>query len=722
MRQLIQSYRTGEMKVEDVPPPSARSGGVVVRTVRSLVSAGTEKMIVDLARKSLLAKARSRPDLVRKVIDTARKQGVRNAFMKVQSKLDTPIPLGYSSAGIVVEVGEAVHEYRVGDRVACAGAGYANHADYAYVPRNLLAQIPDGVAMEEACFATVGAIALQGVRQTVPTLGERVAVLGLGLIGQLTVQLLAANGCRVLGFDPNPARAKLAIEMGAHAAVSADLEAAAEGFTRGDGFDAVVVAASTPTNGPLVQAGEIARLRGRVVVVGLVGMEVPRSLYYKKELDLRMSMSYGPGRYDPDFEERGFDYPIAHVRWSEQRNLEAVLDLLADRKLRLAPLVTHRYAIDDALAAYDLITKGSEPFLGVVLSYGADDETAVAPPRDLAIAKPRGALAAKPSGAIGVGFIGAGGFGQSVLLPALKAAGGIEPIAIASAGGATARRVGEQYGFRTATGDAAAVVANPDVDAVFVLTRHDLHAPLVVSALEAGKHVFCEKPLALSEDELDAVARAHAASPGGVMVGFNRRFAPLVERIAAHFADRAAPLAMHYRINAGFIPPEHWVHDPVEGGGRILGEGCHFIDLVHFLAGAPPTRVFAECIGGKSRFRGDDNVAITLRFADGSIATVLYTAMGDSKLGKEYLEVYGEGGVAILDDFRTLLLAKRGKSERVKAANQDKGFATEMKRFVAAAKGGGDMPIPFDQLVATTRATLAAALSLRTGAPVDLAG
>ena len=379
MRQLLQSYRSGEMKVEEVPPPSARSGGVVVRTVRSLVSAGTEKMIVDLARKSLLAKARSRPDLVRKVIDTARKQGIRNAFMKVQSKLDTPIPLGYSSAGVVVEVGESVHEYRVGDRVACAGAGYANHADYAYVPRNLIARIPDGVTMEEACFATVGAIALQGVRQTAPTLGERVCVLGLGLIGQLSVQLLAANGCRVLGFDPNPARAKLAIEMGAHAAVSADLEAAAERFTRGDGFDAVVIAASTPSSGPLEEAGEISRLRGRVVVVGLVGMEVPRSLYYRKELDLRMSMSYGPGRYDPDFEERGFDYPIAHVRWSEQRNLEAVLDLLADRRLRTTPLVTHRYSIDDALAAYDLITKGAEPFLGVVLNYGTDDEAAIVP-------------------------------------------------------------------------------------------------------------------------------------------------------------------------------------------------------------------------------------------------------------------------------------------------------------------------------------------------------
>jgi predicted dehydrogenase len=715
MRQLIQSYRTGEMKVEEVPPPSVRPGGVVVRTVRSLVSAGTEKMIVDLARKSLLQKARSRPDLVRKVIDTARKQGVWNAFQKVQSKLDTPIPLGYSSAGVVVEVGEHVHEYRVGDRVACAGAGYANHADYAYVPRNLLARVPEGVALEEACFATVAAIALQGVRQAQPTLGERVAVLGLGLVGQLTVQLLAANGCRVLGFDPNPVRAKLALDFGAAAAVSAELEAAAERFTRGDGLDAVIVAASTPTSGPLEQAGEISRLRGRVVVVGLVGMEVPRSLYYKKELDLRMSMSYGPGRYDPDFEERGFDYPIAHVRWSEQRNLEAILELLAAQRLRFAPLVTHRYSIDQALAAYDLITKGSEPFLGVVLDYGADEADAAPPPPPLALRE-----AAKAKESLGIGLVGAGGFGQSVLLPALKAAGGIDPIAIASAGGATARRVGEQYGFRVATADAGEVIRHADVDAVFVLTRHDLHAPTVIAALEAGKHVFCEKPLALSRDELAAIEAARAKSAGDVMVGFNRRFAPLVARIAQHFAGRGAPLVMHYRVNAGFLPPEHWVHDPVEGGGRILGEGCHFVDLLQFFAGAPPVRVFAESIGGGSRYRGDDNVAITLRFADGSVGTVTYTAAGDAALGKEYLEVYGEGGVAILDDFRTLVLARGRKQEKRKAASQDKGFAEEMKRFVAAARSGGAMPIPFAELAATTRATIAAVESLQRGGPVEV--
>jgi predicted dehydrogenase len=715
MRQLIQSYRTGEMKVEEVPGPAVRPGGVIVRTVRSLVSAGTEKMIVDLARKSLLAKARARPDLVRKVIHTARKQGIANTLRKVQTKLDTPIPLGYSSAGVVVAVGEHVHEYRVGDRVACAGAGYANHADYNYVPRNLLAKLPDGVSMEAGAFATVAAIALQGVRQAQPTLGERVCVLGLGLIGQLTVQLLRANGCRVLGFDPNPARARLAEELGAHAAVSEDLEAAAQRFSDGDGMDAVVVAASSPSSGPLEQAGEVSRLRGRVVVVGLVGMEVPRSLYYRKELDLRMSMSYGPGRYDPDFEERGFDYPIAHVRWSEQRNLAAVLDLVADGRLRVEPLVTHRFEIEHALDAYELISSGREPYLGVLLGYGADDEKAEA-------TSPSLRLRSEPKARerLGIGVIGAGGFGQGVLLPALKSAGGIDPIAIASAGGATARRIGEQYQFRLATSSADEVIGQPDVDVVFVLTRHDLHAPLVVQSLEAGKHVFTEKPLALSHEELDAIARARAGARGDVMVGFNRRFAPLVAKIEEHFAGRASPLVMVYRVNAGFLPREHWVHDPVEGGGRILGEACHFVDLLQHLAGAPPVRVSAECIAGAGKYRGDDNVAATLRFADGSIGTLVYTSAGDDRLPKERLEVYGEGGVALLDDFRTLELARGGRTRTERAANQDKGFAEEMRRFLATVRSGGAMPIPFEQSLASSRATLAVLESLSRGAPVDL--
>ena len=710
MRQLIQSYRSGEMSIEEVPPPALRPGGVLVRTVKSLVSAGTEKMIVDLARKSLLGKARARPDLVRKVIQTARKQGIKNTFTKVKSKLDTPIPLGYSCAGIVVGVGEQVGEYNVGDRVACAGAGYANHAEYNFVPRNLIARIPDGVSMESACSATVGAIALQGIRQTAPTLGERVAVLGLGLIGQLTVQMLRANGCRVLGFDPDPSRAALAMELGADIAVSGDVEEAAERFSRGQGMDAVIVAASTPSSSPLEQAGEIARLRGRVVVVGLVGMEVPRSLYYRKELDLRMSMAYGPGRYDPDFEERGFDYPIAYVRWTEQRNLEAVLDLLADESLRLDPLVTHRYEIDQVLEAYQLISEGSEPYLGIVVGYGADDEAAKAPVAEVK-------LASTPISAdrLGVGVVGAGGFGQSVLLPALEASGEIENIAIASAGGSSAQRIGKAQGFRTATSDATQVIEDPAVHAVIVLTRHDLHAGLVSQALRAGKHVFCEKPLALREEELLEIEAAHAASSAGVMVGFNRRFAPLVKELAAHFAGRSHPLMMQYRVNAGFIPYDHWVHDPVEGGGRILGEACHFVDLLQHLAGAPPVRVSAEAIAGDTRFRSEDNVAVSLRFGDGSVGTLLYCATGDPAISKERLEVYGEQRAAVLDDFRSLELAAGGRSKTSKSANQDKGFEAEMKGFVQAARSGAEMPIPFAELAASTRATFAILESLRSG-------
>jgi predicted dehydrogenase len=609
-----------------------------------------------------------------------------------------------------VGVGERVGEYNVGDRVACAGAGYANHAEYNYVPRNLLARIPDGVSMESACSATVGAIALQGVRQTAPTLGERVAVLGLGLIGQLTVQMLRANGCRVLGYDPDESRARLAEELGADLAVSSQIEEAAERFSRGQGMDAVIVAASTPSAGPLEQAGEISRLCGRVVVVGLVGMEVPRSLYYRKELDLRMSMAYGPGRYDPDFEERGFDYPIAHVRWTEQRNLEAVLDLLADQSLRIDPLVTHRYEITEALDAYALISAGKEPYLGIVVGYGDDEESAKAPVSELR-------LSSEPLATerVGVGVIGAGGFGQSVLLPALKAAGSCENVAIASASGASAQRIGKAYGFRTATSSATQVIEDPGVHSVFVLTRHDLHASLVAQALRAGKHVFCEKPLALCESELAEIESAHADSAGGVMVGFNRRFAPLVRQLSGHFEDRSHPLMMQYRINAGFIPYDHWVHDPVEGGGRILGEACHFVDLLQCIAGSPPVRVSAEAIAGDSRFRSEDNVAVSLRFADGSVGSILYCATGDPSISKERLEVYGEGRTAILDDFRSLELASDRRSQTTRAANQDKGFNEETSLFVKAVHAGSPMPIPFEQLTATTRATFAILESLRTG-------
>ena len=716
MRQLIQSYRTGEMKVEEVPPPVAQPGGVLVRTVQSLVSAGTEKMVVDLARKGMLGKARARPDLVRKVLNTARKQGVMNTLKKVQTKLDTPIPLGYSAAGVVVELGDEHTGFKVGDRVACAGAGYANHADYNFVPRNLVARIPDGVSMETASFATVGSIALQGVRQTEPTLGERVAVLGLGLIGQITVQLLRANGCRVIGFDPDPERAALAVRLGAHVAVSGDLEAAAERFTEGDGLDAVIVAASTPSAGPLEQAGEIARLRGRVVVVGLVGMEVPRSLYYRKELDLRMSMSYGPGRYDADYEERGIDYPLPYVRWTEQRNLQAFLELAADGRLDLGALVTHRYSIADALEAYALVSEGQEPFLGVVLGYEADDEEVRLPEARVELSREP-----LPQGKVGVGLVGAGAFGQSVLLPALAASKLAEPVAIATGGGMTARRLGEQYGFRQATAQAEEVLQDGDVDAVFLLTRHHLHAPLAAQALRAGKCVFTEKPLAMSAEELEELAKARLEAGGpDLMVGFNRRFAPLVDEIREHFAGRREPLVMHYRVNAGFIPPDHWVHDPVEGGGRLLGEGCHFVDLMHSLAGAPPVRVQAESIPGAGRFRADDNVVVTTRFADGSVGTLTYTSMGDARLAKENLEVFSEGKVALLDDYRALRLLGGGAEKKSKSANQDKGFDTEIRLFLEAVTAGSPMPIPFEASVGTTRITLAALESLRSGEAQEL--
>ena len=716
MRQLIQSYRSGEMRLEEVPKPVVMPGYVLVETAHSLVSAGTEKMIVDLAKKSLLGKARARPDLVQKVVSAARKQGVATALQKARAKLDTPIPLGYSASGVVVEVGPGVEGFGVGDRVACGGAGYANHADYNCVPRNLVAHVPDGLALSQAAFATVGAIALQGVRQAAPQLGERAVVLGLGLIGQLAAQLLRANGCRVLGFDPDPQRARMAEELGVHMAVSSDLEEAALRFSRGEGCDLTLVAASSQSAEPLRQAGEVLRQKGRVVVVGLVGMEIPRSLYYRKELDLRMSMSYGPGRYDPAYEERGLDYPIGQVRWSEGRNLDAFLTLAADGGLALEPLVTHRYAIDQALSAYELISSRKEPYLGVLLDY--DPSTAEEQPRRAG--SPRPSARALDHEQVGLGFVGAGGFAQSVLLPALKAEAVAVPVAISSARGTTAQRIGERYGFRRVLQTAEEVISDPEVDAVFVLTRHDLHAAMAVQALDAGKWVFTEKPLALNHDELAPLERALLASQGGLMVGFNRRFSPFAQEIRSHFEGRSSPLMLRYRINAGFIPADHWVHDPVEGGGRIIGEACHFVDLLQYLVGAVPTRVFSEAITGGSRFRTDDNMEISLRFADGSIASITYTSMGDARLSKERLEVFGEGRVAVLDDFRLLELFRDGRLQRRKSREQAKGFREELGSFLAAVRSGDPSPIDMMQLLATTRATFAALESLQSGQPVSL--
>ena len=594
MKQLLQNLRTGGATVAEVPVPVVQPGRVLVRTAASLISAGTERALTELGQKSLLGKARERPELIGKVWEKVKTEGVAQALEGVRDKLDQSHAVGYSAAGIVIECAPDVPDFRPGDRVACAGTDYASHAEIISVPRNLCVRLPERLSFAEAAFGTVGAIALQGVRLAEPTLGESVIVIGLGLVGQLTVQLLKANGCRVFGIDIDEARIQMALASGAEAgSAPAEAKDNVMAWSRGRGADACIIAAATTSDEPVELAGEISRLKGRVVAVGLVGMNVPRNVYYQRELTLKVSLSYGPGRHDPDYEERGHDYPVAYVRWTEGRNIEAFLDLLAAGRIDVEPLVTHRFLIDDASKAYQLISgKTHENYLAVILEYRTEGEVGRRIENRSATTR-----SAKSAGRVGLGLIGAGGYAQKILLPNFKTAGA-EFCSIASASGVSARDVGTKYGFKRFLSDARSVIDDDEANLIVIATRHGSHAELATLALERGKHVFVEKPLALNDVELNSVLEAASGSEGQLLVGFNRRFSPLAARAKEFFADRQAPLSIVYRVNAGRIPREHWTQDPNEGGGRIIGEVCHFIDLMQFLTGAAPKSVFAESVGG----------------------------------------------------------------------------------------------------------------------------
>ena len=708
MKQVEQNYRSGDLRVADVPAPRCSAGGVLVATRVSLISSGTEKQLMDLAKASLAGKAMARPDLVRRVVRNVQRDGLKPTMEKVFAKLDTPIPLGYSIAGEVLEVGRNVTGFAVGDRVACAGAGLANHAEFNAVPKNLTVRVPDGVSDEDASFVTLGAIALQGVRQAAPTLGERVVVMGLGLIGLLSVQLLKANGCRVLGFDPNAERVALARELGADVAVSDGLREATEHFTEGYGADAVIVAASTKSSEPLNQAAEISRLKGRIVVVGLVGMTIDREPFYKRELDLKLSMSYGPGRHDPAYEMAGNDYPFAYVRWTEQRNMDAFLALVAEGKVTPARLVTHSFDIEDAEQAYAVMERG-EPHLAMLLTYGATSGDHVQ--RQIVRSKPGKGRAATGR----IGFIGLGNYAKGVLLPALKQVPKVQLATVVTSTGISAGHAGEKHGFETIATDPSAILGDDSIDTVFVATRHDTHAGYVADALAAGKHVFCEKPLAMDDAELARVLTAAEGAEGLLTVGFNRRFAPLLVKAKAALAPRAGPLVMLYRINAGAIPGDSWIQRE-EGGGRIVGEVCHFVDALSFLCDSLPVEVSATAARGH-----DDAVSILVKFADGSTGTIVYSSLGDAAVAKEYLEVFAGGRVIQLDDFCRLTITKDGKRSTEKSA-QDKGQAALVRAFMDVVQKGGAPPVGVSELAGVTEATFAIEDALRTGAVVALAG
>ena len=714
MKQVLQNRKTGRPFVGEVPVPALLSGRVLVRTVASLISAGTERAAVELVSKGLVQEARQRPDLVRAVVAKVKNEGIFNTFASVRDKMAASQALGYSAAGIVAAVAEDVTEFQVGDRVACAGVGFASHAEVLSVPKNLCVQLPEGVSFESGAYGTLGAIALQGVRLAEPTLGESVVVIGLGLVGQLTVQLLKANGCRVFGLDLDQSRLALALELGADKATVSNDEAAKEieTWTRGHGADAVLITAATDSNQPIELAARVSRLKGRVIVVGMTGMDIPRAPFFSRELKLIISMSYGPGRYDPDYEERGHDYPLPYVRWTEKRNIESFLELVGNNQINVERLTTHRFPIVEADRAYQLISGDlQEPNLGVLLNY--DPEAAVATKISLG-------TATKAEKSIGVGVIGAGGYVPAMLLPHFKSEG-VEFRSIATASGVSAHNVGKRFGFAHAVSSAEEVLDDATVNLVVIGTRNNTHAGLARGALERNKHVFVEKPLALNDGDLESVLHAAENSSGKLMVGFNRRFAPLTQRAKDFFRNHDSPLSMLYRVNAGRIPNEHWMQDPVEGGGRIIGEACHFIDLLQYLAGAPPVYLFAESISAKSSKIVDaDSIFITLRFADGSNGCVAYLSEGDKSLAKERVEIFGGGRAFVLDDFRRATLYKDGREEQVALKAQDKGQQEQVRVVCASVLQGGAAPISYDELAATTRATFRVLDSLLERRPFDV--
>jgi predicted dehydrogenase len=713
MKQLLQNMRDGKTFVTEVPIPTPRTGQALVHVAASLVSAGTERMLVEFAEKSLVGKARSRPDLFRQVLDKMKREGVVSTLQSVFNRLDQPMALGYSSAGTIVGLGAGMDGFKVGQRMACAGGGYAVHAEYNLVPGNLITPLPDSVDFESAAFTTLGAIALHGFRLAEPQIGERVAVIGLGLLGLLTSQIATAAGCHVLGIDTNPERTALAGQFGI---TTSSREAAVDqslAFTSQRGFDSVIICADTTSSDPVELAGAIARDRARVVATGAVGLTLPRKVYYEKEINFINSRSYGPGRYDPSYEENGRDYPIGYVRWTEGRNLEAVVDLLAAGKLNVKPLITHRFPIEQAPVAYEIITgKKKESFLGVILTY---EEKQVSEDRKVEFH----AANILPAD-VRLGVIGAGLFANATLLPAIKKLKGIEPVGIASSSGLHARHSGSKFGFAYADSDDERILNDPDITTILILTRHDSHADLVIKALKAGKHVFVEKPLAVDAGQLNGVIEQLSVSNQQlVTVGYNRRFAPLAMELSRFLSGRTEPLHAHYRVNAGYLPPNHWLHDPVQGGGRIIGEGCHFVDFITFLVGSAPASVSAYALPDINKYH-EDNVSMTFTFPDGSIGVVDYLASGDKSFPKEKVEVFCDGGVAVLDDFRVLEMVRDGKRKTSKLLNQDKGHLAEMQAFAQAIRLGGQPPIPYDQLISVTKATFAAMQSLRSGQPVKV--
>ena len=709
MKQLVQSPKSGKLEQVEVPTPAVGAGQVLIRNHFSVMSPGTEKMAMEFARKSMLGKARSRPDLVQQVMRKMKQDGPLPTYQAAMNRLDSPQVLGYSCAGIVEEVGDGVTGFAQGDRVAAAGAGYANHAEWVAVPENLVARASEGLSLDRAAFATLGAISLQGLRVGDPTLGEIVAVVGLGLIGQLVVQLLHANGCRVLGVDLDPTRVKQSLDLGAEwgAAPGDDHDTWKQVAASGHGVDLAVVTAASDSSAPIQLAADLCRAGGRIAVVGATAMDLDRRSFYEKELELRMSMSYGPGRYDRRYEELGLDYPISQVRWTENRNLQAFLALATSGAVDPLRLDVDTVPFEEARASYEALARGERSHLCVIFSYDAKRPAQ----RSLEMKAGR----APRSGDVGIGFVGAGNYAKAVLLPALARSSHVARATIVTATGPSARRTAERFEFGRCATDPADALEAEDVDLVFVATQHDSHAELAAAALRAGKAVWLEKPAAITPEQLETLETAARETGGFLTVGYNRRYSSHAVFVRDLFAGRQGPMSIHYTVAAGPTPGGTWQTDPSVGGGRQVGEACHFVELCNFLVGASPNRVSASALGRDPEL--DDSTVSMLSYPDGSVATIHYLAQASRDLPKERFEVSADGRTAICDNFReTRVPGAKGK----KTLNQDKGQQAAVEDAVERVRTGGPPPFSLEELMAVSRVTFAILESARNGRSIAL--
>lgn len=706
MKQIIQSYRNGKIELSEVPFPACPASMVLVRNTHSVVSIGTERSMIELGRKSLLGKAKSRPDLVKRVMEKARNEGLMKTFNAAMRRLNDAMPLGYSSAGQIVEAGKNIQHLSVGDRVACIGGGVASHAEYITVPSNLCAKIPEGLENEAAAFGMLGIIAMHAIRCAELNPGERVAVVGLGLLGLIQVQILQSYGYQVVATDLDESKRNLCQELGIrHCPLPGEgFVEACDRLSGGIGMDAVILGVATKSDQPIHDAVRIARFRGRIVLMGVADVHPHRNDLWDKEVSVVVSKAGGPGIGDVNYEMKGIDYPPAYVRWTEKRNLEEFLRLLAEKKVQIEPLITHRQPFETALALYeDLLSNKAGSAIGVVLEYpetGHQDRTiALSPP----VVKQR------PEGKVSLGLIGGGLFAKTTMLPALGKLDDVFLHTICTSRGLTANHIGKNHNFAVCTTDVATVMGNQEIDALIILTQHKDHAWMVEQSLEAKKHTFVEKPLCVTHEELDRIISrvAEAQSSPVLFVGYNRRFSPLAKKIKGFFKDRVHPLVVQYRVNAGFVPPDHWIHTPENGNGRIIGEACHMVDFLIFLTGSTPVRVSAERAGGtQADYLPNDNVVINIRFQDGSVANITYAADGDRALSRERVEAYCDGKTAVLNDFRMLEMYAGGKKRQIKLRNQDMGYKQEVRHFVDILKGRCEPRLTTEEVFYSTRTVL----------------